>query len=171
MIRALVAVLLALGLAWSAMPAGAVEPDEILDDPVLESRARDISAGLRCLVCQNESIDASGADLARDLRILVRERLVAGDSDDQVRAYMVARYGDFVLLKPPVKPETYLLWFGPALFLLLGGFGVVVYLRRRSPGPAMGPELARPGPLAPEEQARLKRILEDPEAPAPGNGA
>ena len=170
MIRTLAAVLLALNLAWGAMPAGAVEPDEILDDPVLEARARDISAGLRCLVCQNESIDASSADLARDLRLLVRERLVAGDSDDQVRAFMVARYGDFVLLKPPVKPETYLLWFGPALFLLLGAFGVVVYLRRRRPDAGAGTETASPAPLAPEEQARLKRILENPEA-GPSRGS
>ena len=168
MTRALV-VLLALLLYWSEGPAHAVEPDEILDDPVLEARARDISAGLRCLVCQNESIDASNADLAKDLRLLVRERLVAGDSDEEVRAFMVARYGDFVLLKPPVKPETYFLWFGPAAILLLGALGVGVYLRRRAT--AQGDEQARdrgtPAPLSAAEQARLARLLEDEDGPPP----
>jgi cytochrome c-type biogenesis protein CcmH len=155
MIRALFAAL-ALGWASLALPALAVEPDEILDDPALEARAREISAGLRCLVCQNESIDASSADLAKDLRILVRERLVAGDSDDEVRAFMVARYGDFVLLKPPVKPETYVLWFGPAAILLAGAFGVAVYIRRRRPQRAQ----AEAGDaLSSAERARLERLL------------
>ena len=163
MTRALAAFLLALCLGWTAAPAGAVEPDEILDDPVLEARARDLSAGLRCLVCQNESIDASGADLARDLRLLVRERLLAGDSDDEVRAYMVARYGDFVLLKPPVKPETYVLWFGPGLVLVLGAIGVAVYLRRRSPAAAA----AGARPLDPEEEARLARLLDGEDGAPP----
>lgn len=146
-------------LVLLAAGAGAVEPDEILDDPVLEARARDISAGLRCLVCQNESIDASNADLARDLRILVRERLVAGDSDDEVRAYMVARYGDFVLLKPPVKPETYLLWFGPGVILVLASLAVGLYLRRRRTASAGG-GTAAPA-LSAEERARLERLLAD----------
>lgn len=137
-------------------PALAVNPDEILDDPVLEARARDISAGLRCLVCQNESIDSSNADLARDLRILVRERLVAGDSDDQVRAFMVARYGDFVLLRPPLKPETYVLWFGPGAILVLGALGVALYLRRRAAPPA-----GEAKPLDAAEMARLARLLDD----------
>ena len=141
--------------------AWAVNPDEILDDPVLEARARDISAGLRCLVCQNESIDASNADLARDLRILVRERLVAGDSDDDVRDYMVARYGDFVLLKPPVKPETYALWFGPLAILLLGALGVGAYLRRRAQGAAAAAEAPAPTGLSAPEKARLERLLRD----------
>ena len=164
--RALAALLLlalAWPLAWSAPPAGAVEPDEILDDPVLESRARDISAGLRCLVCQNESIDASNAELAKDLRVLVRERLLAGDSDEEVRDFMVARYGDFVLLKPPVKPETYALWFGPAAILLLGALGVGLYLRRRAPARASAPDAAEPAPapLSAAERDRLARLLDN----------
>ncbi len=157
---ALLAILLSLSVftaAFAVNPtaAFAVNPDEILDDPVLEARARDISAGLRCLVCQNESIDSSNAPLARDLRILVRERLVAGDSDDQVRAFMVARYGDFVLLKPPLKPETYFLWFGPGAILVLGALGVALYLRRRPAASAGGA-----APLDPEEKARLARLLD-----------
>src|SRR3546814_6727246 len=91
------------------------------DPPVLEQRARDLSAEIRCVVCQNESIDSSNAEIARELRLLVRERLVAGNSDQQVLDYLVARYGDFVLLRPPMKPATYLLWFGPFLILLIGG--------------------------------------------------
>ncbi len=151
------ALAIALALALTAIiaaPAGAVEPDEILDDPVLEARARALSQEIRCLVCQNEPIDSSGADLARDLRILVRERLVAGDSDDQVKDYLVARFGDYVLLDPPLKPTTYALWFGPALILLLGGFGVFRFFsgaRRAQVAPA---------PLSAEERARLERLLD-----------
>ncbi|MFQ6018162.1 MAG: cytochrome c-type biogenesis protein [Kiloniellaceae bacterium] len=139
-----------------ALPAWAVEPDEMLDDPELEARARALSKEIRCLVCQNESIDSSNADLARDLRILVRERLVAGDSDREVLDFLVARYGDFVLLNPPMKPTTYLLWFGPALILLAGAIGVAVYFRRRR---RAGAEAA---PLSPEERARLEAMLETP---------
>ena len=104
----------------SPLAARAVEPDEILANPVLEARARAISAGLRCMVCQNESIDDSDADLAKDLRILIRQKLKAGASDDQIRAYLVQRYGDFILLKPPFEGATLLLWLGPALVLVLG---------------------------------------------------
>ena len=135
--------------------AGAVEPDEMLDDPVLEARARELSQEIRCLVCQNEPIDSSGADLARDLRILIRERMVAGDSDDDVKAFLVARYGDYVLFDPPLKPSTYALWFGPALVLLLGAFGVFLFFaraRRASNTPV---------PLSAEERARLERLLDD----------
>ncbi len=135
--------------------AWAVQPDEILPDAALESRARDISAGLRCLVCQNQSIDDSAAPLARDLRLIVRERLKAGDNDDAVRAYLVARYGDFVLLKPPVNRETLLLWGAPFLVLILGAAGLV--LRRR-------PNLSASPPLSLEEQARLDALTRD--APA-----
>lgn len=113
-----------------ASPVMAVSPDEILPDPVLEQRARDISAGLRCLVCQNQSIDDSDAELARDLRIIVRERLVAGDTDEQVFQYLVDRYGEFVLLNPRLNNHTVLLWIA-APVLLLGGLTVLFVLGRR----------------------------------------
>ncbi len=142
-------------------PAWAVQPDEILDDPVLEARARALSKEIRCLVCQNESIDSSNADLARDLRILVRERMTAGDSDAEVKAYLVARYGDFVLLEPPVKPSTYLLWFGPALMLMLGAGGVFFFFTRR------GRAAAVPVPLSAEERKRLEALLDDTVPPGP----
>jgi cytochrome c-type biogenesis protein CcmH len=140
--------------------AWAVEPEEVLADPVLEQRARDISQELRCLVCQNQSIDDSNAGLARDLRILVRERLVAGDSDQAVIAHIVARYGDFVLLRPPFKPTTYALWLGPAVIFLLAGVGIVVYFRRRRSVPVV-----RSPPLTDDEQARLQLLLEQDQAP------
>lgn len=134
-------------------PLAALQPDERLQDPVLESRARDISKSLRCLVCQNQSIDDSDAPLARDLRIVVRERLQQGDSDDQVVRYVTARYGDFVLLKPPFKPATWLLWFGPAAILLLGGAMLIAVHRRRGG--------ATPPPLSDEERRRLADLLKD----------
>jgi cytochrome c-type biogenesis protein CcmH len=137
-------------------PAFGVEPGEMLHDPTLEARAREISKGLRCLVCQNESIDDSQADLAHDLRVLVRERLSAGDSDAQVVDYLVQRYGDFVLLRPPVVPRTWLLWFGPVAILALGGAGAWLLTRRRvRPAPA---------PLSDEERRRLAQLMEG-EAP------
>ncbi len=148
MIRVL-ALLLALLVA---MPAWAVEPDEVLADPALEARAREIGKELRCLVCQNQSIDDSNADLARDLRILVRERLKAGDSDAQVMDYVVARYGDFVRLRPPVRRETYFLWFGPALVLAAACGALLLAVRRRRKTPATTP-------LDAEERARLDKIL------------
>jgi len=146
-------------IAWIAMaplPSVAVEPGERLDDLVLEARARDISKVLRCLVCQNQSIDDSGAGLARDLRVLVRERLTAGESDEQVIAYVTARYGDYVLLEPPLKPTTYLLWFGPAVIFLAGGASVILFLRRRT-------RLAgsRAAPLSDDERRRIKQLLDD----------
>ncbi|MFQ5784538.1 MAG: cytochrome c-type biogenesis protein [Alphaproteobacteria bacterium] len=147
--------LLILVLALSPMSALAIGPGEALDDPVLEARARAISQELRCLVCQNQSIDDSDADLARDLRRLVRERLVAGDSDEAVKNYIVARYGDFVLLKPPFKAKTYALWLGPAAILFVAGLGAVVYLRRqRRAG-------APPAPLNADERRRLDELLDD----------
>lgn len=109
--------------------AVAVEPDEILDDPVLEARARDLSRQVRCVVCQNQDIDSSNAGVARDLRILVRERLMAGDSDADVLAYLVARYGDYALFKPPWKPSTYALWLAPGVMILFGGMAVIFVLR------------------------------------------
>ena len=139
-------------LLLMAIPAGAVEPDEMLGDPVLEARAREISKGLRCLVCQNQSIDDSNAGLARDLRILLRERLTAGDSDATAVAYIVDRYGDFVLLRPPVRPTTYILWFGPALIFVAAGLGLVLTLRRRG--------RAARTPPAPLNEAERRRVAE-----------
>jgi cytochrome c-type biogenesis protein CcmH len=138
-----------------ATHALAVEPSERLSDPTLEARARSISATLRCLVCQNESIDDSGADLAHDIRVLVRQRLSAGDTDAQVRQAVVDRYGQFVLLNPPVEPATYLLWFGPLAMLLVGFVGVVIWLRRR---PLAAIDTA---PLNEEEQRRLDALLRE----------
>ena len=112
----------------------AVDPSEILRNPTLEKRARHISKDLRCLVCQNQSIDDSDAPLARDLRLLVRERLIQGDTDNEVFDYVVSRYGDFVLLRPPVKAVTAILWLGPAIFVLVGFIGLLRYFRRRSTG-------------------------------------
>ena len=136
----------------AALPAHAVEPDEVLANPVLEARARALSEGLRCLVCQNESIDDSHADLARDIRVLVRQRLEAGDTDAAVRAYLVARYGAFILLRPPFEGRTLLLWGTPLLVLLGGGCAVLLAVRRRPRG-----EIARP--LSAAEQRRLDEIL------------
>ncbi len=134
-------------------PALAVQPDEMLRDPKLEARARSIGKELRCLVCQNQSIDDSDAPLAHDLRVLVRRRLLKGDSDDAVKQYIVARYGTYVLLKPPFDPETYLLWFGPLLLVLTGGATVYLFYRRRA-----APETA---PLSDEELRRLKSLMDD----------
>ena len=133
MARIWLALVLALGLCPS--PAIAVNPDEILSDPALEERAREISAGLRCLVCQNQSIDDSDAPLARDLRVLVRERLAAGDSDADVVDFVVARYGEFVLLKPRFGAHTVLLWAGPAALIVIGAL-VVVFAFRRAAAPS-----------------------------------
>ncbi len=136
-----------------ALPALAVQPDERLADPVLEGRARALSRELRCVVCQNETIDESNATLARDIRILLRERLAAGDSDAQATAYLVARYGDFVLLRPPVRADTWLLWFGPPALLLLGAGGIAIALRRRTSPVA--------APLSAEEQAQVDKMLRE----------
>ncbi|MFO7482965.1 cytochrome c-type biogenesis protein [Oceanibaculum nanhaiense] len=148
------ALLLTLLLPFSA---GAVQPDEMLADPALEARAREIGKELRCLVCQNESIDESNAELARDLRLLVRERIKQGESNDEVRAFVVQRYGDFVLLNPPVKPSTWILWYGPAGILLLGAVGVLLYLRGRRKAAAAMP--AEAVPLDPEERKRLDALM------------
>ncbi len=140
------------------LPALGVEPDEMLADPALEARAREISKDLRCLVCQNQSIDDSNAELARDLRLLVRERLVAGDTNEEVVDHIVARYGDYVLLEPPVKSSTWLLWFGPAVFLALGIVGAVLVLRRRATA-------APPAPLSDAERKRAMQLLREDETP------
>lgn len=146
-----------------SLPALAVMPDEKLSDPALEARAREISKELRCLVCQNQSIDDSNADLARDLRVLVRERLVAGDSNDQVLNYVHDRYGDFVLLRPPVTGYTALLWGGPFVLLALAGIGTALYMRQRRRDVETMPAPA----LTADEEARLAALLNEDK---PGDG-
>jgi cytochrome c-type biogenesis protein CcmH len=147
--RALLALVL---LAWLALPAIAVNPDEVLPDPALEARARAISAGLRCLVCQNESIDDSDADLAHQIRVLVRDRLKAGDTDAQVVQYLVDRYGEFILLKPRFSPGNAALWLAPIVVLLVGG--ALFFVRVRKP-------LASEGALTSEEEAQVRRLVEE----------
>jgi cytochrome c-type biogenesis protein CcmH len=149
---------LSASLAAPSWPAHAVTPQEILPDKALEKRARDISAELRCLVCQNQSIDDSDAPLAHDLRVLVRERLKAGDTDDQVREFIVARYGEFVLLKPPFSPATLLLWLMP--LIALAGAALILW---NAFGPRRKPETAAPpaSKLSPDEQAALDALLKD----------
>ncbi len=168
------ALLLMAAIALPPAPAGAVVPSEMMADPKQEKRAREISKELRCLVCQNQSIDDSDAELAKDLRVLVRERIAAGDSDKEVLDFVVHRYGDFVLLRPPVKGATFVLWAGPAIIALMGVLAVVVFLRRnqrrtmalQATGPvaSTAPETPPNGPaakpLTAEEQARLKKLLE-----------
>ncbi|WP_436003282.1 cytochrome c-type biogenesis protein [Rhizobium sp. LjRoot30] len=146
--RAFVVVLLFL----AAAPAFAVNPDEIIADPALEARARNLSAQLRCMVCQNQSIDDSNAELARDLRLLVRERIRDGDSDEQVIEYVVSRYGEFVLLKPRFSAKTYILWATPLILLAIGATAMIVYARGRTAKPT-GRKLSE------EEQAALDRLL------------
>ncbi|MGH6969025.1 MAG: cytochrome c-type biogenesis protein [Stellaceae bacterium] len=150
MIRALAAAAILLGVAHAAL---AVEPGEMLANPALEARAEAIGKQLRCLVCQNESIEDSGADLAHDLRVIIRERIKAGDSDAQAIKYVTDRYGDFVLLKPPVEPATYLLWFSPFAILALGAAGAWLYLRRRKAPPDE--------PLDLNQRRQLERMLLD----------
>jgi cytochrome c-type biogenesis protein CcmH len=148
---------LSLFLALFALTAHAVQPQERLANPVLEARARVISSELRCLVCQNESIDESNADLAHDIRVLVRERLVAGDTNAQTIQAVVNRYGSFVLLKPPVEPATYLLWYGPPVLVALGLVASALWMRRRHVSPTAV------APLSAEERRRLDRLLQDNE--------
>ncbi len=151
-------------LVLASTQVGAVEPSEMLDDPVLEARAREISSGLRCVVCQNQSIDDSNADLARDMRILVRERLLAGNTNQQVLDYMVSRYGDFVLLSPPFKSSTYLLWFGPLLFVMFGLAALTMIFRKgrlqdRLQGSGRAMPLGDVPQLSKDEQRRLEKLL------------
>jgi cytochrome c-type biogenesis protein CcmH len=147
-------ILAVLVLLLLAPAAFAVEPSERLADPALEARARALSEQLRCLVCQNETIDESSAPLAHDLRVLLRQRIAAGDSDAQAVKFLTDRYGDFVLLKPPVEPATYVLWFGPIAVLLLAAGGALIYLRRR--------KAATPAaPLSAAEQKRIERLLKE----------
>jgi cytochrome c-type biogenesis protein CcmH len=133
-------------------PAFAVQPGEVLDDPALEARARNLSAGLRCMVCQNQSIDDSDAELARDLRVLVRERIAAGESDDEVIDYVVSRYGEFVLLQPRFSLRNALLWATPVLLLAIGGGAVFAMARRRR---------AVDRPLSAAEERALSEVLRD----------
>lgn len=135
-----------------AQPAWAVEPDEILDDPALEARARALSTGLRCVVCRNESIDESNAELARDMRIILRERLVAGDSDAEAVQFLVDRYGEYVLLSPQRDGINIILWVSGPVLLLLGLGLAAMVLRRRTPPPP---------PLTAEEEARLRALLKE----------
>jgi cytochrome c-type biogenesis protein CcmH len=143
---ALIVLLVALVAPTAAL---AVEPDEILKNPQLEARARQLSEELRCMVCQNQSIDDSDASLARDIRILIRSRIASGETNDAVRAYLVSRYGDFILLKPPFKPETMLLWLSPAL-VLGAGLAAALFARRRAPRSTPA--------LSAEEEARLAAL-------------
>jgi cytochrome c-type biogenesis protein CcmH len=148
--------LLAVAFLLIVPAAFAVEPDEMMKDPALEARARALSQTLRCMVCQNESIDESNAPLARDLRLLVRERIRNGDSDAEVREFLVARYGEFILLAPRLTARTILLWAVPVLVLLAGGTGVLLTLRNRTPLPA---------PLSDAEKRRLAALLGDNKNP------
>ncbi len=136
----------------------ALQPNEVLKDPALEARARALSKDIRCLVCQNQSIDDSNADLARDLRVLVRERLQKGDSDPEILDFLVKRYGDFVLLKPPVKVSTYLLWYGPIGIFILGVIGLIVFFRNRRVVPAR-----TTAGLSADEEKRIAALLDDRE--------
>jgi cytochrome c-type biogenesis protein CcmH len=153
MIR-LVFVALLFAFALAAAPAWAVRPDEMLADPRLEARAEHVGTELRCLVCRNQSVEDSDADLARDIRVLVRERIAAGDSDAQVVAYIHSRYGDFVLLRPPFELGTALLWGGPLLLLLIGAVMVARFYRNQ-------PEIAATAPLSADERERLAALLHE----------
>lgn len=155
------ALILAVALPFAAQ---AVEPDEILKDPALEARAREVGKQLRCVVCQNQSIDDSNAELAGDMRVLVRERIVAGDSNEEVIAYMVDRYGDYVLLDPPFKASTYVLWIGPGVIAVLGVVGLLAFFRRRQTAVAGGAGDDAPAaaqPLSDDERRRLEKLLKD----------
>jgi cytochrome c-type biogenesis protein CcmH len=158
-LKQILAGVFAIAVMMGASAAYAVQPDEIMSDPVKEARARDLSRELRCMVCQNQSIDDSEAPLARDLRLLVRERIAAGDSDAQVIDFLVARYGEFVLLKPRLEPHTLLLWLLPPLALAGGGLALWMQSRRRS-----GSAAAEGVSLTPDEEARLAALISD-EAP------
>jgi cytochrome c-type biogenesis protein CcmH len=158
-LRQILAGVFAIAVLMGSSAAYAVQPDEIMSDPVKEARARELSRELRCMVCQNQSIDDSEAPLARDLRLLVRERIAAGDSDAQVIDFLVARYGEFVLLKPRLEPHTLLLWLLPPLALAGGGLALWMQSRRRSRSAA-----AEGVTLTPDEEARLTALISD-EAP------
>jgi cytochrome c-type biogenesis protein CcmH len=155
--RRLAAIALMLA-AIASTNSWAVQPEEMLKDPKLEARARELSRELRCMVCQNQSIDESEAPLARDLRLLVRERLTKGDTDKQVLGFLVARYGEFVLLKPPVEMRTIILWSLPPMALLAGAVGLFFAARRRRTG------LPEPATLSSEERRRLSTLVDEQRA-------
>ena len=154
LIAALVVLVIGVSGAW------AVEPDEILSNPAHEARAREMSRDLRCVVCQNQSIDDSNAELARDLRVLVRERITAGDTNEEVMDYVVSRYGDFVLLRPPFKAKTLVLWLGPLAIAFMGVIALIVFYRRRTA------DLVSLEPLNKTEERRLARLLNEKEGEA-----
>jgi cytochrome c-type biogenesis protein CcmH len=160
-LKPILALVFALAVMMGSPAAYAVQPDEIMSDPAKEARARNLSRELRCMVCQNQSIDDSEAPLARDLRLLVRERIAAGDSDTQVIDFLVARYGEFVLLKPRLKPHTLLLWLLPPLALAGGGFALWMHSRRRT---GSGTEAAAVT-LTPDEEARLAELISEEASP------
>ncbi len=153
----------ALAVMAGPSAAYAVQPDEIMADPAKEARARDLSRELRCMVCQNQSIDDSEAPLARDLRLLVRERIAAGDSDAQVLDFLVARYGEFVLLKPRLEPHTFLLWLLPPLALAGGGVALWMHNRRRTKSATAEDQSSRQ--LTAEEEARLEQLIASEPSP------
>ena len=142
-------------MALPVVGVDAVQPNEVLSDPELEARARTLSKDIRCLVCQNQSIDDSNAGLARDLRVLVRQRLTKGDSDEQIFDFLVNRYGDFVLLKPPVKSSTYALWYGPIVIFIFGVIGLIVFLRGRRPLAA-----SQTAALSVDEERRISALFD-----------
>jgi cytochrome c-type biogenesis protein CcmH len=159
-LKKILALVFAVAVMSASSSAYAVQPDEIMADPVNEARARELSRELRCMVCQNQSIDDSEAPLARDLRLLVRERISAGDSDAQVIDFLVARYGEFVLLKPRLEPHTLLLWLLPPL--VLGGGGLALWMHSRRSRPAV---VETPVTLTPDEEARLSALMADEASP------
>lgn len=148
--------LLLAGFLFATTNAGAVFVEERLDDPQQEARARDLAEGIRCLVCQNQSIMDSNAGLAKDLRGIVRERIAAGDSDDDVRQFLVSRYGDWVLLNPPFKLKTLLLWLGPLIVFICGAFAMILFLRRKNDAPVNGGIVK---PLSAKEQEEIDHLL------------
>jgi cytochrome c-type biogenesis protein CcmH len=152
-------VLIALALLWLGL-APALAQEVQLTDPKLEQRARDLSREIRCVVCQSQSVADSDADIAQEVRALIREQVAAGKSDQEIRDYLVARYGDFVLFDPPFKAATYVLWIGPFAVLVLAGIGVALFFRQRARDPARVKE------LDPEEQSRVARLLNDREGGA-----
>jgi cytochrome c-type biogenesis protein CcmH len=152
------AIVIALVLALCAVvPARAVQPDEMLADPKLETQARALSAELRCMVCQNQSIDDSDAPLAHDIRVLIRERLLKGDNEEAIKFFLVSRYGDFILLKPPFKAETLLLWGGAPFILIAGAAFLIAAIRRK------GRAALAPAPLTSAEQQRVTSLMNEPE--------